>query len=64
MIINAVVDRIENENAVLVSSEANLEIRIPLSSVEGPCNEGQSFAIILGENLSIVREGEIRDTHF
>ena len=51
MVIQVVVDRIEDDSAVLVDEETGIEIRIPLSGVNSGCSEGESFSIAFEEKI-------------
>jgi len=50
MVIMAVVDRIENENAVLLSSEIGIEVTIPANMIKGIYKEGEVVSLTIDES--------------
>lgn len=51
MVIQVVVDRIEEDSAILVDEETGMEVRVPLSSVETDCDKGETFSIVFKEKI-------------
>jgi len=51
MTITAVVDRIENGSAILLSEEFDAEIRIPAGTIEGMCGKGEKVYLTLDEDI-------------
>ncbi|MFZ5986789.1 MAG: hypothetical protein ACOYWZ_06665 [Bacillota bacterium] len=50
MVINAIVDRIENGYAVLLSNDCGLEISIPVEAGESEYVEGESVSLIIDDD--------------
>lgn len=51
MEIQVVVDRIEDEDAVLVDEETGIEIRVHVSSVIAGCGKGETFSIAFDDKM-------------
>ncbi|MCX7748552.1 MAG: DUF3006 domain-containing protein [Clostridia bacterium] len=56
MVIKAVIDRIENGNAILLSEEMGMEISIPLEEIEATCNEGEIVSLTIDDKESTNNE--------
>ena len=56
MIINAIVDRIENGNAILLSNEMSVEISIPVHFADGAFNEGEILSLTIDSKGKINRQ--------
>lgn len=54
MIINAIIDRIENGTAFLLSTETGIEVSIPADIISGRCNEGDLISLTFDKNNNAV----------
>lgn len=53
MVITAVVDRIEDGNAILLSDEIGVEISVPIGVIEGTYSEGERLSLIIDNHGEI-----------
>lgn len=53
MIINAVVDRIDGENAILLSEDIGIEISIPLNNTNDNYNTGDILSLTIDKDITI-----------
>lgn len=53
MVIKAIVDRIEDGNAILLSNEIGLEISIPVDTMSILCNKGDTVTLTLDNAQSL-----------
>lgn len=51
MTITAVVDRIENGNAILLSDEIDIEISIPVDMMQGTYDKGEIIILTLDDDI-------------
>ncbi len=51
MVIKAVIDRIEGENAILLSDEIEIEISIPVSMIDGECRKGEVLDLTIEDMM-------------
>ena len=51
MIINAVVDRIEDGNVILLTEDIGLEISIPAKLITGKCSKGETLSLTIDDTV-------------
>jgi len=56
MVIKAIVDKIENGKAILLSDEAGVEISIPTCMLEGIYSEGETLSLTIDEANEILHK--------
>ena len=49
MVIKAVIDRIEDGNAILLSYELGIEICIPVDMIDGEYGEGETLSLTIDD---------------
>jgi hypothetical protein len=53
MVITAIIDRVEDGNAILLSEEAGIEISVPIDVIEGMYREGERISLTIDRNGNI-----------
>ena len=60
MVITAIIDRIEDGHAILLSEEIGIEISIPVDTVKGVYNQGELLSLTIDKSGNInMRNSEV-----